>query len=143
LNVGNNPEIDNTPIFRIMIVDDNNDITTTYTHHLQDQSEFKFKVESYNSPYEALQKFRESPEETYDVLLIDINMPGMDGLGLYKEIQKSNKKVPKILFVTAYEAFHNLLKQSYPEMGENNFIRKPITQRDLLTKLKQELQKID
>lgn len=140
MNIDNNPEIDNTLIFRIMVVDDNKDITTTYIHYLQEQDEFKVKAEAYNSPYEALQKFRESPEETYDILLIDIDMPGMDGIGLYKEIQNSNKKVPKILFVTAYETFHNLLKQSYPEMEEKNFIRKPLTQRDLLTKLKQELQ---
>ena len=140
MNVDNNPEIDNTLIFRIMVVDVNKDITTTYIQYLEEMDEFKFKAEAYNSPYEALQKFRESPEETYDILLIDIDMPGMDGIGLYKEIQKSNKKVPKILFVTAYETFHNLLKQSYPEMEEKNFIRKPVTQRDLLTKLKQELQ---
>lgn len=140
MNVDHNPEIDNTRIFRIMVVDDNKDITTTYTQYLKDDREFK--VETYNSPYEALQKFRESPEDTYDILLIDMDLPGMNGLDLYKEIQKSNKKVPKILFVTAYEAFHNLLKQSYPDIAETNFIRKPVTQRDLLTKLKQELQKL-
>jgi CheY-like chemotaxis protein len=121
-----------------MVVDDEKDITMTYTQYLQAGG---FIVEAYNSPYEALQIFRESPEDTYDILLIDINMPGMDGIGLYDEIQKSNKKVPKIFFVTAYETFHNLLKGSYPEMEETNFIRKPVTQRDLLTKLKQELQK--
>jgi CheY-like chemotaxis protein len=138
LNVDNNPKNDNTPIFRIMVVDDNEDITIAYTQMLQDNG---FIVEAYNNPFEALQKFRESPEETYDIVLIDMNMPGMNGLELYENIQKSEKKVPKILFVTAYETFHNLLKESYPEIEEKNFIRKPVLARDLIIKLKQELQK--
>jgi CheY-like chemotaxis protein len=138
LNVDNNPKNDNTPIFRIMVVDDKEDITITYTQMLQDNG---FIVEAYNNPFEALQKFRESPEKTYDIVLIDMNMPGMNGLELYENIQKSDKKVPKILFVTAYETFHNLLKESYPEIEEKNFIRKPVLARDLIIKLKQELQK--
>jgi CheY-like chemotaxis protein len=121
-----------------MVVDDEKDITMTYTQYLQEGG---FIVEAYNSPYEALEIFKESPEDTYDILLIDISMPGMDGHEFYKAIQNSNKKVPKIFFVTAYETFHNLLKESSPEIPETNFIRKPVAQRDLLTKLKQELQK--
>jgi CheY-like chemotaxis protein len=121
-----------------MVVDDEKDVTITYTQILQDDG---FIVEAYNNPFEALEKFRESPEETYDMLLLDMMMPGMNGLELYQEIQKSNKKVPKICFATSYESFYNLLKQSFPEMDEKCFIRTPVSPRDLLTKLKQELQK--
>jgi CheY-like chemotaxis protein len=121
-----------------MVVDDEKDVTMTYTQYLQEGG---FIVEAYNSPYEALEIFKESPEDTYDILLIDMSMPGMDGHEFYKAIQNSNKKIPKIFFVTAYETFHNLLKESYPDIAETNFIRKPVAQRDLLTKLKQELQK--
>ncbi|MGH9980267.1 MAG: response regulator [Nitrososphaeraceae archaeon] len=136
----NNPlriksKINNPP--RIMVVDDMEDVTMTYTQYLQEGG---LIVEGYNNAFEALQKFRESPEDTYDILLIDMNMPGMDGLELFQEIQNSDRMLPIIFFITAYETLHNLLKESFPEMNDKRFIRKPITQRDLLTKLKQELQ---
>jgi two-component system catabolic regulation response regulator CreB/two-component system response regulator ChvI len=121
-----------------MVVDDDKDTTIAYKEILQDNG---FIVDVYINPFEALDKFTESQEETYDIVLIDMDMPGMNGLELYQEIQKSDKKVPKICFVTGYESFYNLLKQSFPEMEEKCFIRKPVTQRDLVTKLKQELTK--
>ena len=48
--VYNNPEFNNTHNFRIMVVDDEKDITMTYTQYLQEGG---FIVEAYNSPYEA------------------------------------------------------------------------------------------
>jgi CheY-like chemotaxis protein len=130
--------IDDKYNFRIMVVDDQKDITITFTHILKAEG---FIVETYNNPFEALKKFRESPNKTYSIILIDMEMPGMKGLELYENMQKSDKKMPKIIFMTAYETFHNLLKQSFPEMEEKSFIRKPIMPRDLVTKLKRELQK--
>jgi two-component system response regulator HydG/two-component system response regulator AtoC len=130
--------IDDKSNFRIMVVDDQKDITTTFTHILEADG---FIVETYNNPFEALNKFRESPNETYSIILIDMKMPGMEGLELYENMQKSDKKMPKIIFMTAYETFYNLLKQSFPEMEEKNFIKKPVMPRDLIIKLRRELQK--
>ena len=127
--------VNNPP--RIMVVDDDKDITITYPQILQN---YGFIVDAFDNPFEALQKFRESPEETYDILLIDMSMPGMYGLELYQNIQNSNKIVPIIIFITGYESFYNLLKQSFPEMIENRFIRKPVDDYHLVNKLKQELQ---
>ena len=136
----NNPlriktEINNPP--RIMVVDDDIDITSFYKEELENQA---FIVEGYNNPFEALQKFRESPEDTYDILLIDIKLPGMSGFELYEEIKKSNKMVPIIFFITAYGFFHKMLEESFPEMAAKKFIQKPITPSDLVTILRQELQ---
>lgn len=124
--------------FRIMVVDDQKDINITFTHILEEDG---FIVDTYNNPFEALKKFRESPNETYSIILIDMKIPGMEGLELYENMQKSDKKMPKIIFMTAYETFYNLLKQSFPEIEEKNFIKKPVVPRDLIIKLKQELQK--
>lgn len=129
---------DDTSSFRIMVVDDEEDITIAYKHILQNNG---FIVDVFNNPFEALDKFRESPEEYYDILLIDMKMPGMSGVELYQNIRNFNKKVPKICFATGYESLYNLLKQSFPEINEKCFIRKPVDEDELVTILKQELQK--
>jgi CheY-like chemotaxis protein len=126
--------VNNPP--RIMVVDDEQDITITYKQYLQEGG---FIAEAYDNPFEALQKFTESPEETYDILLIDMSMPRLSGFELYQNIQNTNKIVPIIIFITGYETFYNLLQQSFPEMIENRFIRKPVNGYDLVKKLNQEL----
>lgn len=125
--------------FRIMVVDDEEDFTTTFKHILQNNG---FIVEVFNNPFEALEKFRKSPEKTYDILLLDMMMPGMNGGELYDNIRRSNKTMPRICFVTGHQSFYNIIKQSYPEISEKCFIRKPVDSLELITTLKQELQKI-
>lgn len=67
-------------------------------------------------------------------------MPGMSGVELYQNIRNINKKVPKICFATGYVSLYNLLKQSFPEINEKCFIRKPVDKEKLVTTLKQALQ---
>ncbi len=130
---------DETASSRIMVVDDQQDITITYKHILQNTG---FIVDVFNNPFEALETFRERPEEYYDILLIDMKMPGMSGIELYQNISNCDKKIPKICFTTGYESLYNLLKQTFPEMNNKCFIRKPVDEDELVTTLKQELQKI-
>lgn len=64
----------------ILIVDDDPDITLTFKKGLGVQDENNktlFKVYTYNDPLEALSQFRPN---FYDLLLIDINMPRLNGL---------------------------------------------------------------
>ena len=67
-----------------------------------------------------------------------MKMPGMNGVELYQNIRNFNKKVPKICFATGYESLYNLLKQSFPEINEKCFIRKPVDEEELVTTLKQD-----
>ena len=63
----------------------------------------------------------------YDLALIDVRMPVMNGFGLYNEIRKLDIKV-KICFLTAAEDtyYETFRKQAYPNYDENCIIRKPI-----------------
>lgn len=66
---------------RILAVDDEPDIT----HVLKIGLEAKgFIVETYNDPLQALSNFK---SESYDLLLLDIRMPGLNGFELYKVLQ--------------------------------------------------------
>jgi len=121
-----------------MVVDDDESSTITFKHILQNNG---FIVDVFNNSFEALEKFRKSPDKTYDILLLDMKMPGMNGGELYDNIRRSNKTMPKICFVTGHQSFYNMLKQSNPEINGKCFIRKPVDSNELVTTLKQELQK--
>jgi CheY-like chemotaxis protein len=67
---------------RIIVVDDDPDITLTFKSALEAENEksnnrMHFEVNTYNDPVAALSEFK---PHFYDLLLVDFNMPKMDGL---------------------------------------------------------------
>jgi response regulator RpfG family c-di-GMP phosphodiesterase len=82
--------------------------------------------------------------DMYDLLLLDIRMPDMNGFELYrkiKDIEEEEKKAkngkPRVCFITAYEEFRSEFKETFPTVEEVNcFLRKPIPMPDLVKKVK-------
>ena len=77
----------------------------------------------------------------YDLLLIDITMPKMNGFELYEKIEKIDNKV-KVCFMSAYVAKvnHEALREKLPMLTmDDNFIKKPIEIHDLVKRVKTEL----
>jgi YesN/AraC family two-component response regulator len=74
----------------------------------------------------------------YDLVILDIKMPKMDGFELYIKIREKDPKV-KICFLTAselfYEEFRNARHKLGERIGEEYFIQKPIKTDDLLKKI--------
>ena len=73
---------------RILIVDDDKDITITFKAGIQDSNNHnnakrRIEVHTYNNPVEALSEFTPN---FYDLLLVDINMPHMNGFELSERI---------------------------------------------------------
>jgi CheY-like chemotaxis protein len=120
---------------RIMIVDDEQDVTFLFKIILestQENGSYSCKVDSFNDSMIALEKYREGQ---YDLIMIDIVMPKMDGFKLYKEIRKQDKKV-KVCFLTAGEMYYEeYRKHAFPEISADRIIRKPISNDDLLRKV--------
>jgi CheY-like chemotaxis protein len=120
---------------RIMIVDDEQDVTFLFKIILestQENGSYSCKVDSFNDSMIALEKYREGQ---YDLIMIDIVMPKMDGFKLYKEIRKQDKKV-KVCFLTAGEMYYEeYRKHAFPEISADRIIRKPISKDDLLRKV--------
>ena len=75
----------------------------------------------------------------YSLVILDINMPKMNGYDLYKEIRKLDNKV-KICFFTASELYNESLRSQTKETLDEvkRFISKPLTIEDLI-KVKKEL----
>ena len=110
---------------RILLVDDEQDITSAFTIGLE---EYGFEVDVFNYPEEVLSSFRAG---WYGLLLLDIRMPKINGFELYKKLSNKDKKV-KVCFMTAYELYYEALKKDYPSLDVGCFIQKPITIVDLV-----------
>ena len=91
---------------RVMIVGDEENITTIFKIGLQKN---EFIVTTFNDPLEALSKFRPG---TYDLLILDIRMPAMNGFELYQKIRSLDDKV-KVCFLTGFEEHHEEFKASF------------------------------
>jgi DNA-binding response OmpR family regulator len=82
-------------------------------------------------------------EGSYDLLIIDIVMPQMDGFSLYEEIRKIDNKV-KVCFITAFELNYQALRAVFPAATSTDdigcFIRKPVDLDDLVKRINAEIQ---
>ena len=112
-----------------MIVDDEEDIATIFKIGLERN---EFIVTTYNDPRKALSDFRPG---MYDLLILDIRMPGMNGFELYQKIRDMDDKV-KVCFLTAFEEYRMDFKKSFPSLDEVRcYLKKPITVSDLISRL--------
>ena len=117
----------------ILIVDDDPDVATVFSIGLEDVG---VEVYSYNDPLEALANFKSN---FYDLLLLDINMPKMNGFELCTEILKFDINV-KICFITAGETNIEALREVHPTINIGCFIKKPVTIDYLVKRIKAELE---
>lgn len=110
---------------RILVVDDEADVNTTLCKVLEENG---FIVDSYEDPFLALENFK---PHTYDLLILDIKMPGMNGFSFYREIRKIDNNM-KVCFLTAGDMYYGAYPDIFSSLPANCFIRKPITNQELL-----------
>jgi DNA-binding response OmpR family regulator len=78
---------------KILVVDDDPDITSLYKTALEGHE--GFKVETFNDPRETLSNFK---PHYYDISLIDVRMPGMNGFELYDELKKTRSDIQSLFY---------------------------------------------
>ena len=117
----------------ILLVDDEPDIVYTVKNVLEDNG--GFKVDAFTDPTIALKSYRSN---FYDLVILDIRMPKIDGFELYMKIKEKDPH-SKICFLTASEMFYEKFRTARSEwgktIGDNYFIQKPIKTEDLLKHL--------
>jgi CheY-like chemotaxis protein len=111
---------------RILIIDDDADITLTFKTRIEDYNNTmltkKIDVHTSNNPIVALSKFKPN---FYDLLLIDINMPYMDGFHLSERILDIDINV-KICYMSAGEINRDALREIHSSISLGCFIKKPV-----------------
>jgi two-component system, OmpR family, response regulator ChvI len=116
------PEGDDTFRGNIMLVDDQPDMLFTYRSFLEGQG---FKVHSFTDPTVALRQFAKEDSSNYDLVVMDIRMPQLNGLQLYQRLRAINSTV-RFLFVTALDASEELVSL-LPDVAANQVIMKPVS----------------
>ena len=122
----------NKNIFHILVVDDDDRIRELVTQYLEENN---FLVTTAIDAFDAKNKL---DIIKFDILILDIMMPGESGLSLTKEIKKNNK-TPVILLTAKGEASdrtHGL------ELGADDYLGKPFEAKELLLRIKNILNKI-
>ena len=113
---------------RILLVDDDQGIQLLYRGELEDDG---YEVISAYNGEEALQKFN---EEKPDLVILDINMPGMNGIEVLRQMKEMNSRLPVIL-CSAYPEF----KQDFGTWASEAYIVKSANIDELKATVKKHL----
>ena len=121
-----------TTLKNILLVDNEADITFALENALE---HYGYSIDSFNDSMLALNSYKSN---FYDLIILDIKMPNMDGFELYNKIKEKDPKA-KICFLTASELFYEEFRKTRymlgEKLGEEYFIQKPIKTDELVQKM--------
>ena len=112
---------------KILLVEDDEFIGESIQEYLELQGN---RVDYYSSSVKAVEEIY---PQKYDMFLLDINMPDMDGYSLYKELQNYTIDTP-VIFITAYSDIEHIQKAF--ELGAADYIKKPFELKELELRIK-------
>jgi DNA-binding response OmpR family regulator len=126
---------------RILIVDDDPDITYTFKKAFEEADRIggnktSFHVDAYNDPLVALSEFK---SDFYDLLLIDIDMPKMNGFDFCVKVFELDLN-PKVCFIVSAPINQEALRDQYPSLSIGCFIETPVTIDNLIKRVNAELE---
>jgi DNA-binding response OmpR family regulator len=116
---------------KILLVDDEPDIIDSLKIGLEDNG---FAVDTYTDSALALSDFK---TDVYDLVLLDVKMPKMNGFELYEKLREKDSKV-NVCFITAHEVYYESLREIFPDMNCDCYV-KPINIDDLVRRVKAQI----
>ena len=125
---------------RMLIIDDDDDTIVTFKAGIEDSDDNtdankRIEVHTSNNPVMALSEFKPN---FYDLLLVDINMPYMNGFELSEKILAIDINV-KVCYMSSAEINREALREIYPSLSVGYFIRKPVSIDYLVSRIMSEL----
>ena len=113
---------------RILLVDDEESIQLLYREEFEDEG---YAFESAYNGIEALAKFRENPP---DLVILDINMPGMNGIEVLRQMKELHLSVP-IILSSAYQEY----KQDFGTWASEAYVVKSANMDELKATVRKHL----
>ncbi len=111
---------------KILLLEDDANLNETICEYLEEKG---FEMVSIHDGYEAQDKLYEAH---YDLLLLDVNTPGIDGFEVLKSAREQGVKAPAI-YITSLGSVDDL-EQGF-ESGCDDYIRKPFALKELLIRI--------
>jgi CheY-like chemotaxis protein len=116
--------------FRVLLVDDEADIVRVLKRGLELKG---FMVDAFVYPQEAIKSFKPN---VYDLAILDIRMPGLNGFTLYRQMKKIDPSLTAC-FLSAFEMHPEEFKKVFPSMADSvkTIIKKPVTISNLIKEI--------
>ncbi len=119
---------------KILVIEDNKDLARLLEIHLKDLS---FEVDLAFDGIEGLSKYE---TRQYDLVVLDIMLPGIGGFEICREIRNQNATTP-IIMLTSKSA--ELDRVQGLEMGADDYVTKPFSIKELMARVKALFRRID
>jgi two-component system, OmpR family, response regulator len=114
--------------FRVLLVDDEEDFRETLQKRLRNR---KLQVETAENGYKALEILQ---AQDFDVVILDVKMPGLDGIDTLKEI-KIKKPDVEVIMLTGHASVESGIQGM--QLGAFDYVMKPVPLDELLDKMRQ------
>lgn len=118
---------------KILLVEDDPAIRLAITESLVDEN---YTVDEANNATEAFKKLY---EKKYDLILLDLVLPDMDGIELCNKLRNEDIKVPIIMVTSRKDEIDKIIGL---EIGADDYITKPFSMRELLARIKALLRRV-
>ncbi len=112
---------------KVLIVEDDKDIVALLKIHLKD---LQCEVDACYDGNEGLQKALSNP---YDLMILDIMLPGKDGMEICRTVRAQNSKTPILMLTAKSEEIDKVLGL---EMGADDYLTKPFSIREFIARVK-------
>jgi two-component system alkaline phosphatase synthesis response regulator PhoP len=121
---------------RALVVEDDPDIVELVTHYLSNEG---FAVDSVGDGREALQRARAT---AYDLLILDLQLPGLDGLSLCAQLRRegSARDVPVVMLTARGDETDRIVGL---EMGADDYVVKPFSPKELVARVRALFRRLD
>jgi two-component system, OmpR family, response regulator ChvI len=116
---------------KILLIDDEPDALLTYKTFLTIEG---YDVDDFTDPREALAHFAQSNPDYYNLVVMDIRMPDLNGLQLYYRLKAINPNI-RTMFVSALDAAQEMVS-ILPGVKLDDVVQKPVEQKEFLYKVK-------
>lgn len=113
---------------KVLLVDDEEEFTFTLSKRLEARN---LKVKTVNRGEDAVEM---ADEQEFDAIILDLSMPGMDGLETLQKIKENHPDV-EIIMLTGYASVENSDKAM--KIGAEDFLEKPVNIRYLMSKIEE------
>ena len=115
---------------RLLLVEDELQLARTYQRHLERAG---YQVETYSAAEAAYMRLMSADPETYDVLVLDVLLPGENGISLTRRLRHDGLRVP-ILLLTALDRSNDVVAGL--DAGADDYLTKPFPMDVLLARLR-------
>ena len=119
---------------KILIIEDNRDLARLLESHLQDLA---FQVDV---AFDGLTGFAKANSDHYDLIILDLMLPGLDGMEVCRRLRRTPSYVP-ILMLTAKSS--EMDRVIGLEIGADDYVTKPFSIRELLARAKAILRRVE